>query len=93
MPRQPIIDAHEWISEIPTVPNCYSAKRQGKGTGLWVSAGKEDPVEFDSSLMLCSDMRGVAKVGAPGDSEIPLLSPSLYSLSNFQTAAAPQPSL
>jgi hypothetical protein len=58
MPRQPIIDAHEWISEI--VPNCYSAKRQGKGTGLWVSAGKEDPVEFDSSLMLCSDMRGVA---------------------------------
>jgi len=63
MPRQPIIDAHEWISEIPTVPNCYSVKRQGKGTGLWVLAGKEDPVEFDSSLMLCSDMKGVAKVG------------------------------
>jgi len=64
MPRQPIIDAHEWISEIPTVPNCYSVKPQGKGTGLWVIAGKEDPVEFDSSLMLCSDMKGVAKVGA-----------------------------
>ena len=63
MPRQLTIDAHEWISEIPTVPNCYSAKRQGKGTGLWVTAGKEDPVEFDSSLMLCSDMKGVAKVG------------------------------
>ena len=28
-----------------------------------VSAGKEDPVEFDSSLMLCSDMWGVAQVG------------------------------
>ena len=28
-----------------------------------VSAGKEDPVEFDSSLMLCSDMEGVAQVG------------------------------
>ena len=24
-----------------------------------LSAGKEDPVEFDSSLTLCSDMRGV----------------------------------
>jgi len=23
------------------------------------SAGKEDPVEFDSSLTLCSDQRGV----------------------------------
>ena len=28
-----------------------------------VSAGKEDPVEFDSSLMLCSGMEGVAQVG------------------------------
>ncbi len=63
MPRQPIIDVHEWISEIPAVPNCYSVKQQGKGTGLRALAGKEDPVEFDSSLMLCSDMRGVAKVG------------------------------
>jgi len=30
-----------------------------KGTGLGVPAGKEDPVEFDSSLTLCSDQRGV----------------------------------
>ena len=28
-----------------------------------MSAGKEDPVEFDSSLMLCNDMGGVAQVG------------------------------
>ena len=93
MPRQPIIDVHEWISEIPTVPNCCSVKQQGKGTGLQVSAGKEDPVEFDSSLMLCSDMKGVAKVGEgsePLNSEIPLPSRLLYSLSNLQTAAALQ---
>jgi len=25
--------------------------------------GKEDPVEFDSNLLSCSDMKGVAKVG------------------------------
>jgi len=31
-----------------------------KGTGLKSSAGKEDPVEFDSNLDLCSDIRGVA---------------------------------
>ena len=30
-----------------------------KGTDLKLSAGKEDPVEFDSSLTLCSDIGGV----------------------------------
>jgi len=50
MPRQPIIDAHEWISEISAVPGCLLVKQQLKGTVLSVSAGKEDPVEFDSSL-------------------------------------------
>ena len=34
-----------------------------KGTGLGVPAGKEDPVEFDSSLTECSSMEGVAQVG------------------------------
>ena len=33
-----------------------------KGTGLGVPAGKEDPVEFDSSLTECSSMEGVAQV-------------------------------
>ena len=47
MPRHLISDAHEWINEIPTVP-IYTAK----GTGLAESAGKEDPVELDSSLTL-----------------------------------------
>ena len=37
-----------------------SGEPTAKGTGLDVSAGKEDPVEFDSSLMLCNDMKGVA---------------------------------
>ena len=40
MPRHLISDAHEWINEIT------------KGTGLEESAGKEDPVELDSSLTL-----------------------------------------
>mmetsp|Transcript_90286 Transcript_90286/g.150960 ORF Transcript_90286/g.150960 Transcript_90286/m.150960 type:complete len:219 (+) Transcript_90286:2352-3008(+) len=35
-----------------------------KGTGLGVPAGKEDPVEFDSSLTECSSMEGVAQVGS-----------------------------
>ena len=35
-----------------------------KGTGLGVLAGKEDPVEFDSSLIECSSMEGVAQVGS-----------------------------
>ena len=52
MPRHLISDAHEWINEIPTVPIYYLAKPQPKGTGLAESAGKEDPVELDSSPTL-----------------------------------------
>ena len=44
MPRHLISDAHEWINEIPTVPTYYLAKPQ--------PAGKEDPVELDSSPAL-----------------------------------------
>ena len=51
MPRHLISDAHEWINEIPTVPIYYLAK-PAKGTGLAESAGKEDPVELDSSPTL-----------------------------------------
>jgi len=28
MPRHLIVDAHEWINEISTVPICYLAKQQ-----------------------------------------------------------------
>ena len=41
MPRLLIKDAHEWTNEIPSVPTYYLANS--------MSAGKEDPVEFDSS--------------------------------------------
>ncbi|KAG5437450.1 hypothetical protein PCANB_000878 [Pneumocystis canis] len=47
MPRHLISDAHEWINEIPT------------GTGLAKSAGKEDPVELDSSLTLWKNIEDV----------------------------------
>ena len=58
MPRLLTKDAHEWINEIPTVPGYYPANQQSKGNGLEVFSG-EDPVEFDSNLDLCSDIRGV----------------------------------
>jgi hypothetical protein len=47
MPRHLISDAHEWINEIPTVPIYYLANPQPRE-----SAGKEDPVELDSSPTL-----------------------------------------
>ncbi|KAL5696893.1 hypothetical protein ACHQM5_031248 [Ranunculus cassubicifolius] len=52
MPRHLISDAHEWINEIPTVPVYYPAKPQPRERGLAESAGKEDPVELDSSPTL-----------------------------------------
>ena len=52
MPRHLISDAHEWMNEIPTVPNLLSSEPTAKGTGLEESAGKEDPVELDSSPTL-----------------------------------------
>jgi len=51
MPRHLISDAHEWINEISTVPTYYLATT-AKGTGLAKSAGKEDPVELNSSQTL-----------------------------------------
>ena len=40
-----------------------SGEPTANGEGLDAPAGKEDPVEFDSSLMSCSDMMGVEEVG------------------------------
>jgi hypothetical protein len=51
MPRHLISDAHEWINEIPTVPDYQLAKPQPRERSwILVTAGKEDPVELDSSL-------------------------------------------
>ena len=36
MPRHLISDAHEWINEIPTVPNYYLAKPQPRERA-WIS--------------------------------------------------------
>jgi hypothetical protein len=41
-------------------PYLLSSEPTAKGTGLDGSAGKEDPVELDSSLTLGLDSRGVA---------------------------------
>jgi len=59
MPRHLISDAHEWINEIPTVPTLLSSEPTAKGTGLAKSAGKEDPIELDSSLKLWNIFMGV----------------------------------
>jgi len=49
--RHLISDAHEWIKEIPC-PYLLSSETTAKGTGLEELAGKEDPLELDSSLAL-----------------------------------------
>jgi len=51
MPRQPIIDVHERINEIPAVPSCYLVNQQPRERSWTFAVGKEDPVEFDSSLI------------------------------------------
>jgi len=51
MPRQLIIDVHERMYEISTVPRFLPGEPTAKGTDLDFTAGKEDPVEFDTSLI------------------------------------------
>ena len=46
-------------------PYLLSSETTAKGTGLEKSAGKEDPVELDSSLTLSTDSKGVV-VGGRG---------------------------
>ena len=53
MPRHLISDEHEWINEIPTVPTYDHANQQARERTCTHAAGKEDPVELDSSLGLC----------------------------------------
>ena len=58
MPRHLISDAHEWINEIPTVPIDCLVNQQARERTCTYAAGKEDPVELDSSLDLCGDTGG-----------------------------------
>ena len=44
-------------------PYLLSSETTAKGTGLGVMAGKEDPVELDSSLLLWNDLMGVEYAG------------------------------
>jgi len=52
------------LTEIPSGHCTYLLSSEptaiGTGIALIFSAGKEDPVELDSSLILCCDMKGVA---------------------------------
>jgi len=59
MPRHLICDAYEWINEIPTVPIYHLANSQPRERAWLETAGKEDPFEFDSSLILRSIIIGV----------------------------------
>ena len=59
MPRHLISDVHEWINEINTVPIYYLAKLQRRERASICKAGKEDPVELDSSPTLWRNIGGV----------------------------------
>jgi hypothetical protein len=61
MPRHLISDAHERINEIPTVPIYLLANPLHRERTMFIfeSAGKEDPVEFDSSLIWKNVFLGV----------------------------------
>ena len=100
MPRHLISDAHEWINEIPTVPIYAHVNHQARERTCTYAAGKEDPVELDSSLNLCGDIGSAEEVGdnIVVASEIPpfLSSPyfTRYKLrSNAITLADYRPSL
>jgi len=60
MTRHLICDAYEWINEIPTVPIYHLANSQPRERAWSETAGKEDPFEIDSSLILRSIITGVA---------------------------------
>jgi len=52
MPRHLISDAHEWINEIPTVPNHGPANSQPRERAWNDQRGKKTLLSFDSSLSL-----------------------------------------
>ena len=56
MPRHLISDAHG-LTRASHCPYLLSSETAAKGTDFVESAGKEDPVELDSSLTLRKDTR------------------------------------
>ena len=50
MPRHLIGDLHERSNETSTVPTQLSSETTAWGTGHANTAGKEDPVELNSSM-------------------------------------------
>ena len=61
MPRHLISDAHEWSNGIPTVPMTGTANPRPRERAWHLTAGKEDPVELDSSM--CEVTDGMTKRG------------------------------
>ena len=48
MPRRVILDAHEWVKEVPFFPHPLVCETTARGTGHERPAGQEVPVELDS---------------------------------------------
>ncbi len=46
MPRHLISDAHEWMNEIPTVPDCCLAKSQPRERAWPDRRGKKTPLNL-----------------------------------------------
>ena len=59
MPRRVILDAHEWVKEVPFFPRPLVCETTARGTGHERSAGQEVPVELDSIAWLFCDLCGV----------------------------------
>ena len=60
MPRHLISDAHEWITEVPTVPNHGPVNSQPRERAWKDQRGKKTLLSFDSSLIQWTEIRGVA---------------------------------
>jgi len=93
MPRQPIIDAHEWITEISAVPGCRLVNRHPRERSWVCQRGKKTLLSL--TLVCCGQQHvgcsigGNRRVSVPAvGSEIPLLATSLCSLNGNRTAAA-----
>jgi len=70
-------------SHCPYLP---SSETTAKGTGLDATAGKEDPVEFDSSLYWLFRLWGVAYVGVIGDTQVAPFTSMKYHNPRHETA-------
>uniref|UniRef100_A0A9L0SGN1 Uncharacterized protein n=1 Tax=Equus caballus TaxID=9796 RepID=A0A9L0SGN1_HORSE len=62
MPRHLISDAHEWMKEIPTVPNCYPAKPQPRQRAWRNQRGKKTLLSL--TLVWHDPLRGQCQMGS-----------------------------